>query len=51
MMTESLKLQPKDRDYNKNGGKREVRFESIGGGLCYALTTTNEVCVIITELH
>ena len=30
-MTESLKLQPKDRDYNKNGGKREARFESIGG--------------------
>ena len=30
-MTESLKLQPVDRDYKKNGSKREVRFESIGG--------------------
>lgn len=35
-MTESLKLQPKDRDYNKNGGKREVRFESIGGSMLCA---------------
>ena len=51
MMTESLKLQPKDRDYNKNGGKREARFESNGRGICYTLRTTSEVYVIIAELH
>lgn len=49
MKVESWKLQPCDRRYKSKGKKREQHMEILGGGICYCLTTSCKVGVIIDE--
>ena len=49
LRAECFEIQPKDRDYNKKGKKREPRIEVLGGGVSYALRTSHSYGLMIWE--
>lgn len=44
-----FEMRPKDRDYNKHGGKREAQMEVMPDGCAYCIRTGVVYGVIIVE--